>query len=262
MIDERLEELASLYVLGALPDVEAREFELQLSRDPRLQAFVARLNDTAGALAGSVAAVPPPAALRDRILSQTAPKVAVTKRASGLAFWMAWTLAAGLAAACVVLNLQDSQLRRTIDDQARRIDDLTRLTESLQSSTKDLRATVMALQESNRLGNVKIALLNSLLADAPKTVAVSLWDEPRQDGVFMAQNLKALPADRDYQLWVLEGGTTPVDAGVFHVDEHGKVRVDFKAKKPVKIAARFAVTEEVKGGAASPTLAKLVLASD
>jgi len=28
-----------------------------------------------------------------------------------------------------------------------------------------------------RLANLKIALLNSLLADAPKTVAVSLWDE-------------------------------------------------------------------------------------
>ena len=119
-----------------------------------------------------------------------------------------------------------------------------------------------ALQETNRLANLKIAMLNSLLTDAPQAVAVSLWDESRQDGVFVAQNLKALPANRDYQLWVLDNGTTPVDAGVFHVDEHGGVRVEFKAKQLVKAAGRFAVTEEIKGGVASPTIKNMVLASN
>jgi anti-sigma-K factor RskA len=105
-------------------------------------------------------------------------------------------------------------------------------------------------------------MLNSLLADAPKAIAVSLWDNQNQNGVFVAQNLKSLPADKDYQLWVLDNGTTPVDAGVFHVDENGGVRVEFKAKLPVKTAGRFAVTEEIKGGVAAPTIKNLVLASN
>ncbi len=103
---------------------------------------------------------------------------------------------------------------------------------------------------------------NSLLADAPKAIAVPLWDNQNQNGVFVAQNLKSLPADKDYQLWVLDNSTTLVDAGVFQVDENGSVRVNFKTRRPIKIAGRFAVTEETRGGAASPTLKNLVLASN
>jgi anti-sigma-K factor RskA len=132
----------------------------------------------------------------------------------------------------------------------------------LSSSTNDLQQSVLALQKNNRLANLKIAMLNSLLAEAPRTVAVSLWDESSQEGVFVVENLKTLPADRDYQLWVLDNGTTPVDAGVFHVNENGGGRVEFKTKQPIKVAGRFAVTEEVKGGVASPTIKNMVLASN
>jgi hypothetical protein len=61
---------------------------------------------------------------------------------------------------------------------------------------------------------------------------------------------------------VLENGTTPVDAGVFRVDENGNVRVDFKAKQTIKVPGKFAVTEEVRGGVASPTIKNMVLASN
>ena len=44
MMDERMEEQASLHVLGALSDVEAREFKKILHADPELQKFVARLS--------------------------------------------------------------------------------------------------------------------------------------------------------------------------------------------------------------------------
>jgi anti-sigma-K factor RskA len=74
--------------------------------------------------------------------------------------------------------------------------------------------------------------------------------------------LKSLSSDRDYQLWVLDGGTVPVDAGVIHVDGKGGARVEFKAKQPIKAAGAFAVTEEIKGGAASPTLKNMVLVSN
>jgi len=123
-----------------------------------------------------------------------------------------------------------------------------------------LQQTVLALQETNRLVNLRIAMLTSLLADAPKAVAVSLWDNEKQTGVFVAQNLKPLPADRDYQLWVLDNGTTPVSAGVFPVNPDGSVRVDFKAGQRIQVAGKFAVTEEPKGGRPTPTLKNLVLA--
>jgi anti-sigma-K factor RskA len=265
MIDERMEEQASLHVLGALSDTEAYEFKKAMKADPELQACVARLSVATGALAGSVPMTEPPPQLRAKILAQVAPAqktISLPERKSGFSLWLPWSLATCLALLCVLFFAQDNRLRQTIGEQEKQIDNLNSLAASLSAATNHLQQTVLALQETNRLAGLKIAMLNSLLADAPKAIAVSLWDNEKQNGVFVAQNLKSLPVDKDYQLWVLDNGTTPVDAGVFHVDENGGVRVEFTAKLPVKIAGRFAVTEEVKGGVAAPTIKNMVLASN
>jgi anti-sigma-K factor RskA len=263
MIDERLEEQASLHVLGALTDAEAREFKQKLYADPELQAYVARLSTATGALAGAVPSVEPPPQLRAKVLAQLEPPqkmISLPERKFGVLSWLPWALATGFAALCVILNVQDSRLRQTIGAEAQQIGQLNQLAQSLQSATNALQQTMLALQETNRLANLKIAMLNSLVADAPKAIAVSLWDDQKQDGVFVAQNLKALPADRDYELWVIDG-QKPVAAGVFHMDESGAIRMDFKPSQFVNAAGVFAVTEEVKGGVASPTLKNMVLAS-
>lgn len=70
MINPRMEEQASLHVLGALTPVEAAEFKAAMKLDPELQSFVARLSTATGAIAGAVPAVKPPEALRARILAQ------------------------------------------------------------------------------------------------------------------------------------------------------------------------------------------------
>jgi anti-sigma-K factor RskA len=265
MIDERMEEQASLHVLGALTPAETAEFETALKADPELQAYVARLSTATGALAGSVPKVEPPPQLRAKILAQVAPQqkiVTLPERKRGFAPWLPWSLATCLAILCLLLSAQDSRLKKALVSQAQQINDLNQLALTLQSATNDLQKTVLALEETNRLANVRIAMLNSLLADEPKAVAVSLWDNSRQEGVFIVENLKPLPADHDYQLWVLENGTTPVSAGVFRVDEKGYLREEFKANKLVKVAGKFAVTEEVRGGVASPTVKNMVLASN
>ena len=105
-------------------------------------------------------------------------------------------------------------------------------------------------------------MLNSVVADAPKTVAVSLWDNEKQNGVLVGQSLKALAADRDYELWVMDENQIPVAAGVFHMDASGAIRMDFKPSHAIKTAGKFCVTEEIKGGVASPTLKNMVLASN
>ncbi|HEX4348905.1 MAG TPA: anti-sigma factor [Verrucomicrobiae bacterium] len=265
MIDERMEEQASLHVLGALTPQEAYEFKKAIQANPELKAYVARLSAATGGLAGAVPMVEPPPQLRAKVLAQVAPKqkmVTLPERKTGFAAWIPWSLATGLAVLCLLLSAQDSRLKNTVASQAQEISGLNQLALSLESATNNLQQTVMAMQETNRLSGLRIAMLNSLLSDAPKAIAVSLWDNSKQEGVFVVQNLKPLPVDRDYQLWVLDNGTTPVDAGVFRVDENGSIRVDFKAKAPIKIPGKFAVTEEVRGGVASPTLENLVLASN
>jgi anti-sigma-K factor RskA len=263
MIDERMEEQAALHVLGALSEAEAREFKKKLQADPELQEYVSRLSVATGAFAGATPMVEPPPQLRAKILAQVEPSqkvLTLPERKPGLLSWLPWVFAAGVAMLCFVFLVQNGQLRNTIGQQAKRIDDLNLLAQSLQAATNTLNQTVLALQETNRLANLRIAMLNSLVPDAPKAVAVSLWDSEKQNGVFVAQNLKALPADRDYELWVIDGNK-PVASGVFHVGESGAIRVDFKPSQLIKVASVFAVTEEVKGGVASPTLKNMVLAS-
>jgi len=70
MIDERMQEQASLHVLGALSASEARAFKSVLHRDPELQSFVAGLSAATAAMAGAVPLAPPPPQLRDRVLAR------------------------------------------------------------------------------------------------------------------------------------------------------------------------------------------------
>jgi anti-sigma-K factor RskA len=263
MIDERMEEQAALHVLGALSEAEAREFKKKLQADPELQEYVSRLSVATGALAGATPMLEPPPQLRAKILAQVEPPqkvLTLPERKSGLLSWLPWAVAASVVVLCFVFLAQNGQLRNTLGQQAKQIEDLNQLAQSLQAATNTLNQTVLALQETNRLENLRIAMLNSLVPDAPKAVAVSLWDSQKQDGVFVAQNLKALPADRDYELWVIDGNK-PVASGVFHIGESGAIRVDFKPSQLINVASVFAVTEEVKGGVASPTLKNMVLAS-
>jgi anti-sigma-K factor RskA len=251
--------------LGALSPVEAREFKAAMQANPELKEFVASLSTATGALAGSVSMTEPPPQLRAKILAQVAPPqkiVSLPERKSFWLAWLPWSLAACLAILCLALFAQIKFLRLQADEQRLRADSIEVFAQSLQTATNDLQQAVVTLRESNRLANLKIAMLNSIVADAPKAVAVSLWDNEKQDGVFVAENLKPLPADKDYQLWVLENGTTPVDAGVFHVGDDGTARVEFKARQLIKIAGKFAVTQEIKGGVASPTIKNMVLASN
>jgi anti-sigma-K factor RskA len=265
MIDERLEEQAALHVLGVLSEAEAREFNRALLADPELQEFVARLSVATNALAGAMPLVEPPSQLRTRILAQAASSqkmVGPSERKFRTALWLPWTFATCLAVLCAALLSQDSQLRKTVGDLAQQIGTLNQLAHALELSTNNLQQTVLALQETNRLANLRVAMLNSLVADAPKTVAVTLWDNQRQDGVFVAQNLKTLPTDKDYELWVIDENQTPVAAGVFHAEANGSIRMEFKPSRLIKTAGQFAVTEEIKGGVASPTIKNMVLAGN
>jgi len=266
ILDERLQELAGLYVLGALEGAELREFEDALRGQPELRQHVAGLQPVVEAIGGAIPLAQPPAALRARILAQIdsdSPKIMPRpERPFAAALWWWRAFATGLAVVCVVLLVSDRQLHQTITVQSRQLGELQQLAQSLQAATNDLNHAVLALRESNRLASLRITMLNSLLADAPKMEAVTLWDYASAGGVLVVQNFKPLPADRDYELWVMDEQKNPVPAGVFHPDASGTLRMDYHAGHFIKTPGQFCVTEEVKGGVASPTLKNLLLASN
>ena len=267
MINEHLEELASLYVLGLLAPPEEKAFAASMARDPELQALVTSLFAARDALAGTVPAAAPSPQVKDRILAEldarvkpAAPRPAAKPLWSFPAFWLPWAMAAAAVVVCLHQTVDKRELQAQVEHQNARIAELDQLADELRGATNQLGQTVANLQSATKLADVRIALLNSLLSDSPKAVAVSLWDNQQQSGVFVVQNLKPLPADHDYQLWVIDPQyKIPVSAGVFQVDNAGNVRLHFKTDKAIVTADKFAVTLEPKGGLPVPTLKNLVL---
>ena len=125
ILDERLQELAGLYVLGALEGAELREFEDALRGQPELRQHVAGLQPVVEAIGGAIPLAQPPAALRARILAQIdsdSPKIMPRpERPFAAALWWWRAFATGLAVVCVVLLVSDRQLHQTITVQSRQL---------------------------------------------------------------------------------------------------------------------------------------------
>jgi anti-sigma-K factor RskA len=118
MIDERTETQASLYVLGALSEADARAFEAELRSDAPLRALVQELRNTSVTLTAAFPRVTPPPGTKSKILAALDSRPASTSRVipiesastpiqaastPGWMEWMPWALAACFAVLCVVL---------------------------------------------------------------------------------------------------------------------------------------------------------------
>jgi anti-sigma-K factor RskA len=100
MIDERHEELASLYALDLLEGVERSAFESSLAADPALRALVDELRESTAALAHTAPNAEPPAELRARVLASV-PEAKIEQAKSNVIAFP--TLVAWAAAACFAL---------------------------------------------------------------------------------------------------------------------------------------------------------------
>jgi anti-sigma-K factor RskA len=218
---EQLQELACLHALGALTPEEARSFEEQLRRDPELQKLCRELQDVTAGLALNVNAAAPSPQLKERILAATAgsarekivPLPQTRDERKPAIAWIPWALAA-----CFAVLAGALLLRSPAPEPVR-----------------------------------QVAVLNPPPAATNSTASgVSLWDATKKEGTLIVKNLAPVPAGKDYQLWVIEKGKAPVDAGVFSVDANGSAAFRFKPKADVATAATFAITLEKQGGVPAP----------
>ena len=312
MIDEALQDLASLYVLGMLEGPELTAFQARLGRDRELGALVLELNETLSQLAYVTHSPAPPAALHDRVFEKIDTALrwrAEQNRGFRLAFpaWIPWAAAAAFAISTAwfgqrylssrseaELIRQQKQVAEFELTSARNLVKAERLiaehqvgasTGQVAALQKDLDAAKQQAELANTqlasaqkliaardlqlamaadrasaleskakhdadLANFKISTLASLLGNSPQALAVAVWNPARQEGVLRVEKLRALAEDQDYQLWLVDPQySTPVDGGVFTVDPAtGEARIQFKASKPIRSVAKFAVSLEKKGG--------------
>ena len=80
----------------------------------------------------------------------------------------------------------------------------------------------------------------------------AVWSDERQEGYL---HFKGLPPNdkhtQQYQLWIFDetqSEKTPIDGGVFDVNENGEVVIPIHATLRVKNPKAFAVTIEKPGG--------------
>jgi anti-sigma-K factor RskA len=279
MIDEQQAELASLYAAGALPPLEAKEFEAAMEANAELRQFTAQLRDASAALALSASSVAPPPALREKVLAAVNRPEKVVRldfkdqKPAGWKVWLPWAMAAGFAL-CAMLFFQ--KYRTTSHDFANRVDQndaqgrvIDRLKNEkamLEKAIEDYRVRIAGIGQQLEMENRQLTIASNEIArlerqfsearpalltaqaDAPpKIIAVSLWDAKRQEGMLVGQDFAPLPADKDYQLWVFDQGK-PVAAGVLKVDGEGRTWIVFKPDANIGSAEQFAVSIEKKGG--------------
>jgi anti-sigma-K factor RskA len=267
MIDDRQEELASLHAFGLLEGEELAQFLGEISRNPDLRRRVAELQVAATALAHAAPEAQPPAALKARVLASAAAGAPARPSGQVIRFpaWIPWAIAAGLAVAVAWTGRQYSTLHESnaslIEqkkiaeqelDQARgQLEDAKRL---VTESSRQIAELSIKLKDQGDLAHYKISTLASMLGNTPAAIAVAVWDPSREQGVLSVSKLPALASEKDYQLWVIDKQyPSPVSAGVFVVDPvSGEAHIVFKADKPVRSIAKFAVSLERKGGVASP----------
>jgi anti-sigma-K factor RskA len=267
MIDEPKEELAALYALGLLEGQELVRFQTELASEPALRQLVDEFAGTASQLAHTAPPAEPPAALKTRLLDRISANggPAAKPPASLLTFWLPLAAAAGFALVAVwfaQLHLVSRSENSLLHEQLALADATLRSARNqleaerllanrqLNDATQAIASLDRQLREQGDLARFKIATLASLLGNSPQALAVAVWDPNAQEGILSVEKLPALAADKDYQLWVIDPQyPIPVDGGVFTVDpQTGVARYQFKAGKPVRTVAKFAVSLERKGG--------------
>jgi len=229
--DERLREDAAAWLLGALSDEEAQEFERRLETSAAARAEVEGLREAADALPYAVEAVGPPPELRARIMAIVEAEAEVLHAATATAGRpprrrFAWLRPAPLAAAACALVLAGVAAGVIVagggEDPARTV-----------------AAQVTGAGMPDARGRLEIT-------DGRAELVV--------DGMHSAG------PGRVYQVWVLhEGATEPVPAGaLFDTDRNGHGTT---ALPDVDDVTTVMVSVEPEGGSDRPTSEAVLSAS-
>ena len=239
---ERHEELVALLAFGAPLGADAAELEQHRAEGcPVCEALLADGREAAAALGAAVPPTLPPPELRERVLGALGPSRAPAPPAAP---WRVFAAAAALLLVAVVMD--DARLRRDREELRSRSADLAGRLQNAETALAEraLRARVLESEdvEMMHLGGT---------GPQPGARGMVFWSPKARRGVLVAARLAALPADRQYELWVFLNGK-PVNAGVFDVNASGRAMFE-STSFPEPAAQNFAVTVEPRGGMPAPT---------
>ena len=226
-------DLTAAYALDALGQDEREAYEAHLAQCARCREELAGLGETASALAFGVVSPPPPARLRERILTTAA---AERENVVSLPMRRPWLVRSAAAAASIAactaigLGIWAASLSHSLD-RAR-----------ASSASARAIAQVLANPSSHQ----------TALKGGSGTVAV----DPAGRGVLIVRRLPAAPSGHTYEAWVIPAGGMPQKAGLFA----GGDSTTMVPLANVPKGAIVAATVERAGGVDQPTQTPIVSA--
>jgi Anti-sigma-K factor rskA/Putative zinc-finger len=231
-----LHTLTGAYAADALSETERLAFERHLDACPACDQEVRELTETAARL-GSAVALPPPAALRDRVRAEAAAtrQLPDRQRRSGRGRRRFPPLLAAAAALLLVAAISVTALNLGLPGQGGRSE-----------GPADLVAAVLSAPDARRIA----------AQPGPTGQVAVVVSRQRGRAVFEASGLPEVPAARNYQLWVVDR-SGPRPAGLVEPGGGGKVTRLLEGR--VTGSEQVAMTVERRGGAARPTSEPVVV---
>jgi hypothetical protein len=250
------EELAS-YAMQNLPVEESASIRAHLQSCAACRNELAQVCGDLALLGLTVKQQPLPEGARERFLNRVASSAPVkpgdtlaevtpvpaksTRRGAG--FWVPWVAAAAMAIAAISLGVQNKALNDELDLESNLVKNL-----AAQASKAQQVLEVLTAPTAQR-----VTLTEGKTPAQPSAKATYLAE--RGGLILLATNLKPLPADKAYELWVIPAnGKAPVPAGVFRPDAVGTANVVLPPLPAGIEAKAFGITIEKASGAQSPTL--------
>jgi hypothetical protein len=250
------EELAS-YAMQNLPVEESASIRAHLQSCAECRNELAQVCGDLALLGLAVEQQPLPEGARERFLNMIAssPTVKTGERLAevtpmpakstrrGASFWVPWVAAAAMAIVAISLGVQNKALNDELDLESNLVKNL-----AAQASKAQQVLEVLTAPTAQR-----VTLTEGKTPAQPSAKATYL---PERGGlILLATNLKPLPADKAYELWVIPAnGTAPVPAGVFRPDAVGTANLVLPTLPAGIEAKAFGITIEKASGAESPTL--------
>lgn len=279
---EREEEQAALDALYALDPHERQVFRAEMRSDPRLRDLASEFEDAAARIALLLPVEDPPDDIRPMLLKTLRQRRRAKEKRVEVLFrflrspWIAWAAAGCLAVIAwsgrgAIRRLSEQvSAQSQAESKARSEAESAKATlAGLEKSLADARGgadrlagEIAALKQASPLARVEVVFLRPLSRRFEESAVVIVWDGEKQEGRLRLARLPPVPANKDYQLWVIDNkSSVPVSAGVIKLDSRGGGWKSFKVAEPVAGAVRFIVSIETLGGAAKKPADSLIVFS-
>ncbi|MBI3014968.1 MAG: anti-sigma factor [Candidatus Tectomicrobia bacterium] len=242
---------AEIYALGALDGEDLTLFEAHLASGcSSCETRLRETQETLTLLPRSRTPLAPPPAVKARLLAQIAGEASrpQEKRLPG---WLSWGVGAGALVAASLLIVLGWNLSVTRQEMQRLKNQVAALGDEVNQQQE-----VVRFLSDPQVRFVQLAGL----APSPAATGRLLWNPVKHAGLFLSSGLPPTPSGKAYELWAI-AGSEPVPAGVFTVDQGGRVLYRLPPLPETKTFDKFAVTLEPASGVPKPSGAMYLLGS-